>query len=42
MKSGEGALLSAQRAVIDFTKQSVKAYAESERVQRQLQLVART
>ena len=41
MKSGEGALLSAQRAVIDFTKQSVKAYAESERVQRQLQLVAK-
>lgn len=31
----------AQQVIIDFTKQSVKAYAESERVQRQLQLVAK-
>lgn len=31
----------AQQIIIDFTRQSLKAYAESERVQRQLELVAK-
>ena len=39
--SVEGAVRKAQSVIIDFTKQSVKAYMESERVQRQLQLVAK-
>lgn len=39
--SVSGAARAAQQIIIDFTKQSIKAYAESERVQRQLQLVAK-
>lgn len=39
--SVSGAARAAQQIIIDFTKQSVKAYMESERVQRQLQLVAK-
>jgi hypothetical protein len=36
-----GAARAAQQIIIDFTKQSIKAYMESESVQRQLQLVAK-
>lgn len=39
--SVSGAARAAQQVIVDFTKQSIKAYAESERVQRQLQLVAK-
>jgi hypothetical protein len=39
--SVSGAARAAQQIIVDFTKQSVKAYMESERVQRQLQLVAK-
>ena len=39
--SVSSAARAAQQVIVDFTKQSVKAYMESERVQRQLQLVAK-
>lgn len=39
--SVSSAARAAQQILIDFTKQSIKAYAESEAVQRQLQVVAK-